>query len=604
MNNGMPNNMNGNGSYNNGGNSYAADRANAQMVSGQSSVGNGSGMMQGFSGVQNERNTMQGMANVPNNPGVMQGNNVPNQNVQPNQMPGQNHSGVNNYTMQKEEVKSGDSGVVSVPGFDSPSQSAPSVPNFNNIPNQNIGSGSNQYNNLGNSNANQNVNSTFNGMSNVNSNAVNNTPFSEMNSNNIYGNNKDNNTGVNDINKGINSQANSYGNSVDVNSNIYGGVNNTVSKPEVSVNEQKPLSSSLNNDSSLSNNISTSGNSNAFDRLNSAINDNYGSSNSKPVSSQVGNGIGSSASSVNSLGTSSSYGSNGVSSSVVNGTHDSDKKPDTVSIPKPAGMESLNNTSSSLNNGSLNSNIYGGVSNNSINNDNHASSVNSKPISTQVGNGVVGDSVSSSVNSLGNVGSYGTSSVNPSNVNGAYGSDKKPDTVSIPKPAGMESLNNTGSSLNNNSSNNNFNNNLNNSYNNTSNNVNSSVSTGIGSMNNGSSNVNNSGLNNINSDSGINSNSNNIGGVKSKRPEPMFRDNNQDMIGSTRDLNNAINGIKPTSMSDGVSQVGQMEMNNKPQVNTSYQPPKKKFPLSVREMILVSIALIGVVVVVIMYWPK
>ena len=271
MNNGMPNNMNGNGSYNNGGNNYAADRANAQMVSGQSSVGNGSGMMQGFSGVQNERSAMQGMANVQNNPGVMQGNNVPNQNAQLNQMPGQNHSGVNNYTMQKEEVKPVESGVVSVPGFDSPSQNPPSVPNFDNMPNQNIGSSSNRYNNLGNSSVNQNVNSTFNDMSNVNSNVVNNTPFSEINSNNIYGN------------------------SADVNSNVYGGANNTVSKPEVGVNEQKPLSGSLNNDSSLNNSISSSGNGNAFDRLNSAINDNYGSvASSKPISNQVGNEIGSS----------------------------------------------------------------------------------------------------------------------------------------------------------------------------------------------------------------------------------------------------------------------------------------------------------------------
>ena len=559
MNNGMPNNMNGNGSYNNGGNSYAADRANAQMVSGQSSVGNGSGMMQGFSGVQNERSAMQGMANVQNNPGVMQGNNVPNQHAQLNQMPGQNHSGVNNYTMQKEEVKPVESGVVSVPGFDSPSQNTPSVPNFNNIPNQNIGSGSNQYNNLGNSNANQNVNSTFNGMSNVNSNAVNNTPFSGMNSNNIYGNNKDSNSvGINDINKGVNSQANSYGNSADVNSNVYGGVNNTVSKPEVSVNEQKPLSSSLNNDSSLSNNISNSGNGNAFDRLNSAINDNYGSAaSSKPVSTQVGNGIGSSVSSVNSIGTSNSYGTSGVSSSVVNGTHDSDKKPDGVSIPKPAGMESLNNIG-----------------------------LNSKPVSTQAGN-ETGSSVSS-VNSIGTSNSYGASNVNSNTSNSTYDINKKPDDVSISKSNGMGSLNNTSGGLNNN---------LNNNYNNISNNVNSSVNTGIGSMN-------NSGINSVNNGSGSNINSNDMGGVKSKRPEPMFRDNNQNMIGSTRDLNNAINGIKPTSMSDGVSQVGQMEMNNKPQVNTSYQPPKKKFPLSVREMILVSIALIGVVVVVIMYWPK
>lgn len=541
MNNGMPNNMNGNGSYNNGGNNYAADRANAQMVSGQSSVGNGSGMMQGFSGVQNERSAMQGMANVQNNPGVMQGNNVPNQHAQLNQMPGQNHSGVNNYTMQKEEVKPVESGVVSVPGFDSPSQKPPSVPNFDNMPNQNIGSSSNRYNNLGNSSVNQNVNSTFNDMSNVNSNVVNNTPFSEINSNNIYGN------------------------SADVNSNVYGGANNTVSKPEVGVNEQKPLSGSLNNDSSLNNSISSSGNGNAFDRLNSAINDNYGSvASSKPISNQVGNEIGSSVSSVNSMGTSNSYGTSGVNFSTVNGTHDSDKKTDGISIPKPAGIESLNNTGGSVNNSGL----------------------NSKPISNQAGNGI-GSSVSS-VNSLSNVGTYGASNVNSNTSNSTYDINKKPADVNASKSTGIESLNNTSGGLNNN---------LNSNYNNISNNVNSSVNTGIGSMN-------NSGINSVNNESGSNINSNNMSGVKSKRPEPMFRDNNQNMIGSTRDLNNAINGIKPTSMSDGVSQVGQMEMNNKSQFNTSYQPPKKKFPLSVREMILVSIALIGVVVVVIMYWPK
>ena len=541
MNNGMPNNMNGNGSYNNGGNSYAADRANAQMVSGQSSVGNGSGMMQGFSGVQNERSAMQGMANVQNNPGVMQGNNVPNQNTQLNQMPGQNHSGVNNYTMQKEEAKPVESGVVSVPGFDSPSQNTPSVPNFDNMPNQNIGSSSNRYNNLGNSSVNQNVNSTFNDMSNVNSNVVNNTPFSEINSNNIYGN------------------------SANVNSNVYGGANNTVSKPEVGVNEQKPLSGSLNNDSSLNNSISSSGNGNAFDRLNSAINDNYGSvASSKPISNQVGNEIGSSVSSVNSMGTSNSYGTSGVNFSTVNGTHDSDKKPDGISIPKPAGIESLNNTGGSVNNSGL----------------------NSKPISNQVGNGI-GSSVSS-VNSLSNVGTYGASNVNSNTSNSTYDINKKPADVNASKSTGMDSLNNTSGGLNNN---------LNSNYNNISNNVNSSVNTGIGSMN-------NSGINSVNNESGSNINSNNMSGVKAKKPEPMFRDNNQNMIGSTRDLNNAINGIKPTSMSDGVSQVGQMEMNNKSQFNTSYQPPKKKFPLSVREMILVSIALIGVVVVVIMYWPK
>ena len=75
-----------------------------------------------------------------------------------------------------------------------------------------------------------------------------------------------------------------------------------------------------------------------------------------------------------------------------------------------------------------------------------------------------------------------------------------------------------------------------------------------------------------------------------------------EQIGSTRDLNNAINGIKPTGINKGVSAVGQTEMNN-PNAQNNFQDftPKKKFPLSKREMILVGIALVGIVVVIIMY---
>ena len=83
-----------------------------------------------------------------------------------------------------------------------------------------------------------------------------------------------------------------------------------------------------------------------------------------------------------------------------------------------------------------------------------------------------------------------------------------------------------------------------------------------------------------------------------------FEGNKSSMIGSTKDLNSSIGGIRPTNIDSGISSVGQVEMNTPQQVDTSYEPQKKKFPLSLREIILVSIAIIGVIVVVIMYWPK
>ena len=92
-------------------------------------------------------------------------------------------------------------------------------------------------------------------------------------------------------------------------------------------------------------------------------------------------------------------------------------------------------------------------------------------------------------------------------------------------------------------------------------------------------------------------------GISTPQNKP-FEDNKSSMIGSTRDLNSSIRGIRPTNIDSGISSVGQVEMNTPQQVDTSYEPQKKKFPLSLREIILVSIAIIGVIVVVIMYWPK
>lgn len=66
---------------------------------------------------------------------------------------------------------------------------------------------------------------------------------------------------------------------------------------------------------------------------------------------------------------------------------------------------------------------------------------------------------------------------------------------------------------------------------------------------------------------------------------------------------NNISGIKPATNNSGLSQIGQMEQKSQAQTPV-YQPPKRKFPLSVREMILVSIAIIGIIVVIIMYWPN
>lgn len=138
MNNNMPNNFNNgmpngdnkpiNGAFN------PQQQAKEQLVGGQSTVGNGPDVMQGQPNVQNDRGVMQGMANVPNNPGVMQGNAIPNKPEVPPVMPGQNHSGINAVTMQKEEVKKDEPGVVSIPNFGSTTPEPPKPVQPNPVP--------------------------------------------------------------------------------------------------------------------------------------------------------------------------------------------------------------------------------------------------------------------------------------------------------------------------------------------------------------------------------------------------------------------------------------------------------------------------------------
>ena len=145
MNNNMPNNFN-NGMPNNGGNTPMGNSmpnpvenaAKEQLVGGQSTVGNGPSVMQGMPNVGSPAGAMQGVGSVQNNPNVMQGGPVPNVKPEPvSTLPGQNHSGVNAVTMQKEEVKKDAPEVVAIPNFASniPERSVPQQPNVGPTPN-------------------------------------------------------------------------------------------------------------------------------------------------------------------------------------------------------------------------------------------------------------------------------------------------------------------------------------------------------------------------------------------------------------------------------------------------------------------------------------
>lgn len=139
INNNIPGNFN-NGMTSTGSNNFnnpIASEANRQMAGGQSQIGNGPNVIQGIPNVQNERGIAQGMSEVQNNSGIMQGNNMTNQNMQAKaQMPGQTNSGINSYTMQKEEPTKTNPKVVSIPSFGEPVQNQ-NMPNYpqNPIPN-------------------------------------------------------------------------------------------------------------------------------------------------------------------------------------------------------------------------------------------------------------------------------------------------------------------------------------------------------------------------------------------------------------------------------------------------------------------------------------
>ena len=142
MNNNMPNN-----NFNNGmptGDTGAVpnmpnptvDAANQQLIGGQSAVGSTINPMQGVANVPQEGNAMQGVGPVPNMPNIMQGTPEPAA-PEPVTMPGQGNSGVNAFTMQKEEAapeapKAEDPGVVSIPSFAAnvPETPQPPVPDM------------------------------------------------------------------------------------------------------------------------------------------------------------------------------------------------------------------------------------------------------------------------------------------------------------------------------------------------------------------------------------------------------------------------------------------------------------------------------------------
>ena len=126
MNNNMPNNLN-NGMPNNANpvNNMpdpAVTAANSELMGGQGPASNTPNVMQGMPNVPNEGSVMQGISNVPNNQGAMTGVVSPEPVAEPTVMPGQGNSGINAMTMQVEEPKPEEPGVVSIPSF------APNIP--------------------------------------------------------------------------------------------------------------------------------------------------------------------------------------------------------------------------------------------------------------------------------------------------------------------------------------------------------------------------------------------------------------------------------------------------------------------------------------------
>ena len=282
MNNNMPNNFN-NGTPSNG-NNPISNAANEQLVGGQSAVGNGPSVMQGMPNVQNNPGAMQGVGSVPNNPNVMQGNPVPNQTPNTNSaIPGQNHSGVNAFTMQKEEVKKDTPEVVSIPNFASNISEPPKQP----TPQPNVVQMPNVNNNIA-AEMNQNINnSPLN--SQVQKPEINQVNIPNMNPNIPNGNN-------NAINQPINQPTNILG-QVN-NQNLNGFPSNNINqmngpKPQNTIGIVPPTSNNVNPVNNMPNNLNNGINEpkDLNDSMPSVNNENFNSGVSQIGSSEMDNDV-------------------------------------------------------------------------------------------------------------------------------------------------------------------------------------------------------------------------------------------------------------------------------------------------------------------------
>lgn len=86
------------------------------------------------------------------------------------------------------------------------------------------------------------------------------------------------------------------------------------------------------------------------------------------------------------------------------------------------------------------------------------------------------------------------------------------------------------------------------------------------------------------------------------QPQVMDNSNINNQIGNTQDLNSFVEMPQQPNFNNNVGQP-MPQMNNYQSIDMP-QEKVKSFPLSLRETILVSIALIGIIAVVIIYWPN
>lgn len=93
--------------------------------------------------------------------------------------------------------------------------------------------------------------------------------------------------------------------------------------------------------------------------------------------------------------------------------------------------------------------------------------------------------------------------------------------------------------------------------------------------------------------------------VEPSMATPVMDMPQENQIGSTQDLNSVVNE-GPVNIPNNVEPSNEAPINYDDNnfTNEGEPKPSKKFPLSLRETILVTIALIGIIIVVIMYWPN